>query len=337
MTALEQPSAAAIFRTSDGGLTWVRIPLPADIAFYRLHFLDAHIGVALHAESESRQVVYRTIDAGQTWIKVASLNQANDGHLVDLAATSPTDVFVVGEGSLGRGYVAQLLGKSGTLCVRDDLPVDLTENSSNALGIFGDGTGHLWIVGKEMILHSADNGKTWENQYSNSDHWIDLADSGFALPGGHAWITVANFEIFRTEDYGKHWQRALTTSNQDDVNFQSISFSSPEKGCALSNSAFIYCTRDGGTWSKTKAFPNDTTDSGRPRLFLFPSSHGWASFNGALYKTMDEGQSFAQVLTSCGKIAAHGSPLQRSSLQRSSPQPASPALELCAPSVSNQP
>jgi photosystem II stability/assembly factor-like uncharacterized protein len=166
--------------------------------------------------------------------------------------------------------------------------VDFAEQS-NTLGIFGDGTRHLWIVGKKLILHSADNGETWENQYTNSTPRIDLGMAGAALPGGHAWIAVANFEIYRTEDYGRHWKRVLATVDEGDINFQSISFSDARSGCAVGNSSFIYCTDDGGeTWSRNKAFENLPNGSPYFSKFLaFNSRHGWASINGALFKTED--------------------------------------------------
>jgi len=291
-------TAPVIFRTVDGGATWTRLPVPVKDGFYRLHFLDARIGVALHYESETVQSVYRTTDAGDTWSQVASLETQNGVTLMNLAATSTNDVLLTGQGSRGSGYVAQLLGKNGTLRVRGDLPVDISTESPGFSGIFGDGTGHFWIVGKEMILHSPNRGETWEKQTASADHWIDSGVSGLALPGGHAWAVVANYELYRTVDYGKHWVRTNTTVDKADVNFESVSFVTPEKGCALGSSPFIYCTRDGGlTWSKTKVFPHYMADSTRAKLYLFSSLHGWASMNGALYQTLDGGQSFHEVLT----------------------------------------
>jgi photosystem II stability/assembly factor-like uncharacterized protein/sugar lactone lactonase YvrE len=290
-----------IFRTVDGGQTWTEIPIPFKNSFYRLHFFDANTGIAIQFESEKTTAIYRTTDAGQTWAKINSMEAKYGEHIVDLTLTSPEDSFLVGEGTMGRGFVAQLSNGGRTLRVREDLPADFTQQS-NALGVFGDGFGHLWIVGKELILHSADSGTTWENQYANAIPRIDMGVAGAALPGGHAWIAVANFEIYRTEDYGKHWTRALTTEDQGAINFQSISFFDARRGCAVGNSSFIYCTNDGGvTWSRNKAFEN--FQKGAPffsKLLVFSSLRGWASVNGGLFKTEDGGQSFREVLTSSG-------------------------------------
>jgi sugar lactone lactonase YvrE len=167
------------------------------------------------------------------------------------------------------------------------------------LGAFGDGTGHLWIVGKELILHSADLGKTWENQYLRTTPKIDLGVSGTAIPGGHAWIAVANFEIYRTDDYGNHWVRVLTTVDDGRMNFTSISFSNSRRGCAVGNSSFIYCTDDGGiTWSRSKVFKTYTNGSPfSSKLRLLGSLQGWAGIDGKLYRTENGGHSFTEVLT----------------------------------------
>ncbi len=289
----------AIFRTADGGHTWNKIPIPFKNSFYRLHFLNVNTGIAIQFESENMTAIYRTVDAGQTWAKVKSIESRYGEHILDLTHTSRGEAFLVGEGIGGRGYVAQL-GKGGALFrVREDLPVDFTEQS-NTLGVFGDGTGHLWIVGKELILHSADNGETWENQYANSAPRIDLGMAGSALPGGHAWIAVANFEIYATGDYGKHWKRVLSTEAEGSINFQSVSFSDVRTGCAVGNSSYIYCTNDGGvTWLRKKVFhhfPNGSPYSSK--LQLSNTLHGWATVNGAFFKTEDGGQSFTEVLTS---------------------------------------
>jgi photosystem II stability/assembly factor-like uncharacterized protein len=295
--AVVQPTPS-IFRTTDDGKTWSRFPVPAEHGFYRIHFFDRNTGVALAVESDRETAIYFTEDAGRDWKRANEIEPPFGTHFVDLTLTSPSEGFLVGEGAGGRGYVVQILNVGRILKVRGDLPVDFGQQS-NTLGVFGDGTGHLWIVGKELILHSSDGGKTWENQFVNTNPKIDLGISGTALPGGHAWIAVANFDIYRTDDYGRHWTRALTTEDKGDINFQSISFENPLDGCAVGNSSFIYCTKDGGlSWFRSRAF--NTYPNGSPffsRLQLFSSSDGWASVNGALYRTDDGGHSFAEVLT----------------------------------------
>ena len=290
--AVLEPSPA-IFRTTDAGQSWQRIAVPG---FYRISFFDSTTGIALKSVSQSEFAVYRTADGGERWNIVATVKQ-DYLHAVAAGWASADDAFVLGEGSGGRGWVGQL-SSGKPLHIRTDLPADFN-TQSNTLGIFGDGTGHVWIVGKQLVLHSTDGGKTWENQYENTVPHIDMGMSGSAVPGGSAWFAAANFEIYRTEDYGKHWVRSIDTTDEGSVNFDSVSFYGPNNGCAVGNSAFIFCTRDSGlTWNRSKVFK--TFLVGFPaasKIALFASGRGWAVVAGTLYKTEDAGQSFVEMST----------------------------------------
>jgi photosystem II stability/assembly factor-like uncharacterized protein len=297
--SVSQPTPS-ILRTADGGQTWTRIPLTVKPGFYLLRFMDANTGLGIQAVSAEEVAIYRTVDAGQSWTKVNSVKEQYLS-IDDLMFTAPNTVLIVGERPGGAGWVAELSDNGTKLNVRDDLPIDFTQQS-NTIGIVNGRGGHLWIVGKELILHSADKGKHWENQAPNAVPPLDLGISGVAMPGGRAWIAVANYEIYRTEDYGKHWTRALTTSGQSEINFDSISFMNFNDGCAVGNSSFIYCTANGGrTWQRASVFrhfPQDSQLRPRSKVFLFKSLHGWASVNGTLYKTDDGGKSFHEAHSS---------------------------------------
>jgi photosystem II stability/assembly factor-like uncharacterized protein len=288
--AVMEPSPA-IFKTTDAGQSWKQIAAPG---FYRISFFDKVTGIGIKRVSESEFVVYRTEDGGEHWDIVATVKEEYL-HAVAAGWASAADAFVIGEGSGGRGWVGQLsIGKP--LRVRTDLPADFT-GQSNTLGIFGDGTGHIWIVGKQLVLHSADKGRTWENQYENTAPHLDMGMSGSAVPGGRAWFAAANWEVYRTEDYGKHWVQSLNTANEGNVNFESVSFYHANSGCAVGDSAFIFCTRDGGlTWNRSKVFKTFLVGSPESsKIVLFASGRGWAVVAGILYRTEDGGQSFVEI------------------------------------------
>jgi photosystem II stability/assembly factor-like uncharacterized protein/sugar lactone lactonase YvrE len=287
--AVMEPSPA-IFKTTDAGRSWKRITVPG---FYRISFFDRTTGIAIQGVSDSEFVVHRTTDGGEHWHNVATVKEKYL-HAVAAGWAGAEDAFVIGEGSGGRGWVGQL-GSGKPLRVRTDLPADFT-GQSNTLGIFGDGAGHMWIVGKQLVLHSADKGKTWENQYENTVPNIDMGMSGSAVRGGKAWFTAANWEIYRTEDYGKHWVRSLDAANEG-VNFNSVSFYNANNGCAVGNSAFAFCTRDGGlTWSRSKAFKTFLVGSpDSSKIELFASGRGWAVVAGKLYRTEDAAQNFVEM------------------------------------------
>jgi photosystem II stability/assembly factor-like uncharacterized protein len=98
----------AIFRTSDGGNSWTRIPFAPEKGFYLLRFFDLQTGFALQLESLEVTAVFRTGDSGETWAKVTEIAGQHHENIVDLILTGPNDALMVGEGEMGRGYVVQL-------------------------------------------------------------------------------------------------------------------------------------------------------------------------------------------------------------------------------------
>ncbi len=195
----------------------------------------------------------------------------------------------------------EVLEAASALKPRHDLPVDFCQQS-NTLGLFTDGADNIWIVGKELVLYSEDRGTTWKNQFEATEPRIDLALSGSARPGGLAWMTVANFDIFVTKDYGQHWKRTLAT---DDINLDAISFYSDTNGCAAGNADVIYCSTDGGhTWEPRKVFSAIRTEENpygankgiRKFVFTAPGIAWALSWDGKLFKTEDDAHSFVAVV-----------------------------------------
>ena len=165
--ASEVGPTPAIFRTSDTGQTWLRMPVKIKQGFYRIRFFDAKTRLAVQAKSENQTSFYRTTDAGRSWTKVISIDEqflvVTSFRFIDR-----DQVIVVGERApVGdyagrREWIARLSIGSQTIRVNKNLPPQLSEESTT-LGVIGDGDRNLWIVGKALVLHSKDDvrlGKT---------------------------------------------------------------------------------------------------------------------------------------------------------------------------------
>jgi photosystem II stability/assembly factor-like uncharacterized protein len=75
----------AIYKTSDGGKKWLRVPIQDGRGFYRLRFFDLNTGLAIRLEADGKTGVYRTTDSGQTWVDATMwLSSARSGQTANL-------------------------------------------------------------------------------------------------------------------------------------------------------------------------------------------------------------------------------------------------------------
>jgi photosystem II stability/assembly factor-like uncharacterized protein len=65
--------AAAVLRTTNGGETWERLPVPGAAAdslqFRDVHAVDAHVAYLLAAGPGARSRIYKTTDGGRSWLR----------------------------------------------------------------------------------------------------------------------------------------------------------------------------------------------------------------------------------------------------------------------------
>lgn len=174
-----------------------------------------------------------------------------------------------------------------------------------------------WIVGYYgAVLHSADQGATWEIQPSGTRRALFRATF---VTDEKGWIVGSYGTVLHTQNAGKSWllQRSgsqehllgvdfiseregwavgsrgtilytndggaswMDRSLKEDVILNSVSFVTPRRGWVAGEFGVIYHTRDGGkNWLKQKSPIEVSFESGQSRnLFqlLFPAANaGWA-------------------------------------------------------------
>jgi photosystem II stability/assembly factor-like uncharacterized protein len=278
----------SVLRTKDAGKTWERVPTPSDHSFYCIRFSSIEIGYALAMEDSSAGL-FRTTDGGKTRSRKNTVRVANSLPL-DMYLPDEESGWLVGEKGAGEGWVAQFTDKGQNLITRMD--VSGLGELQNALAVFGDQQKHIWIVGKELLLHSADKGDHWENQFGNLNKPFDMATGGVALPAGVAWIG-SDSGTYQTTDFGLHWTRV---NDQRDVD--SLSFINIHEGCSVGAQTEVSCSQDGGLTfhNGIGLVPDEHGLQLTSRIQMFADQQGWAELNGVLYKTEDNGRSFAPVL-----------------------------------------
>lgn len=135
-----------IFKTTDGGTTWVKQNSGINTAIQGIAFFDAQTGWATGAFG----AVLRTSDGGSTW-KVDKLSDTT-GVYYDASAITPVDASTV---YLGRpsngGYGAVLVSSDAGASWRMPTPAPAVITKS----------GTLWATEGNVVKRSVDGGKTY--------------------------------------------------------------------------------------------------------------------------------------------------------------------------------
>lgn len=140
--------AGEIFKTADGGATWVKQNTGITSAIQGIAFLDAQTGWATGAFG----AVLRTTDGGSTW-KVDKFPDAN-GAPYDANTITPVDASTVyvGRVAIGNnGYSSILLSTDGGVNWRAVTPAP-------AAVVKG---GKLWVIDGNAVKRSVDGGKSY--------------------------------------------------------------------------------------------------------------------------------------------------------------------------------
>lgn len=236
-----QKTMGLVLGTTDGGLTWKTLSTGALPGLNGLKFFDEKNGFVYGDGSDGQPTgVFRTVDGGINWKVVAGtrsptwyggdFSDPETGVLVgawgriapyqnsrfaaadvdSLGGRTLRQVKLVGERAYAVGSGALVLVSPDSSGVRWGLP-DLklskelrAEIDFNALAVHGK---HVWVTGRpgSVVFHSADEGKSWEIQYTNQNtplHAIHFVDEK------NGWAAGDYGTILRTEDGGKTWQVA---------------------------------------------------------------------------------------------------------------------------------
>lgn len=114
-------------------------------------------------------------------------------------------------------------------------------------GVWFDTKGTGWVVGGEgTIMHTTDNGYSWQQQISNTTEDLDAIT---CIDNGHCWILGRDEVFLRTTDGGKSWQLldVLENASADVIDFVNTN----DGWVADSGEDVLYRTTDGGkTWTR---------------------------------------------------------------------------------------
>jgi len=217
--------AVAVYRTTDGGVTWANVSstnppnnvtpnsLPLGGDKNGLSFLTSSTGWATGTEPSNTPWFYVTHDGGQTWQR-QPLQLPPNQVSAEFSITPPT-FFNANDGIL---------------------PVD------------GFSVGGQAVQGSDIYV-THDGGATW-----NSTLLLPInASSADFLDVNHGWVTDGSV-LYTTSDGGQHWTKIFSvTSNMP--KFQHLDFTSSQVGLAIaytdSGAMVLLKTTNGGhTWAQ---------------------------------------------------------------------------------------
>ncbi len=163
-------SESTVLRTADGGATWQRLKVTADVLDFRdIDAIDARTAYVLSIGNGPASRIYKTKDAGATWM----LQFRNDDPKAFFDAMSFWDAdhgVVIGD-SIDGQFCIMTTENGGRLWKRvpaNALPAALENEGAFAasgtnVAVFGKT--HAWIgtgaAGRARVLRTVDRGRNW--------------------------------------------------------------------------------------------------------------------------------------------------------------------------------
>jgi photosystem II stability/assembly factor-like uncharacterized protein len=214
------------YQTVDGGVTWQTFG-PADVSIQDIALHPTDPGIIYIGDTYLG--VHRTTDGGTTWEIANHGLTAIVPQQIETVPGQPDTVYTlvsggqVYKGTRG-GSAWQRLPISGT----DSLLVDPVSPTLLYAGLYG------------YVYASTDGGDSWPTrvelvppaQYATCDQ-LPVAllsipgQPGTVLAGMHHWCGVAKVcpgSIYRSTDYGHHWDQVLPTGTQEISQVQDMAY-----------------------------------------------------------------------------------------------------------------
>lgn len=273
--AVPQENAATthIWRTTDGGTTWLSTALP--VPFPRaITFVDAQHGWLLASQSDQSQdasaetiEVYRTEDSGKTWVQLqtasalaASTDAPPPGHLPFGGQKSGIHFLNASTGWVTGTVIVDGLSwlyrthDAGATWQQQLLPLPAGEPSAQLVLSYPlfftarDGLLPVTFLGHGLCIYvTHDAGTTWQptRLASFTPTTVTFADMHYG------WMTDGS-TLLVTTDGGQQWRKQSTNSSFQHITI--LAFTSSTSGWAVStqagNASAILKTNDGGhTWT----------------------------------------------------------------------------------------
>ncbi|MFI5201028.1 MAG: T9SS type A sorting domain-containing protein [Candidatus Kapaibacterium sp.] len=186
---VDGPSPIELYKTTDGGKTWIKATIPSgyggDIGdLLMVDSMNGWLAMTVYGGSGNK-ALWRTSDGGLTWNETQLVGSGTAVQITP-AAMTVTDIFNEVHVSTDKGNTFT----NGFMNSTND--VNFTDPLHGVITVFH---GNNW-------LNTSDGGVTWQSLGIGYESWSVYADSG--TPNFYAAPELSN-NIFRSTDYGATW------------------------------------------------------------------------------------------------------------------------------------
>ncbi|NHM07359.1 hypothetical protein G4D82_09015 [Flavobacterium sp. CYK-4] len=253
-----------IFKTQDGGNTWIQQKNAPGTYFRSIAFVNDQIGFAGNIGTNyfpgvtDTNPLYKTIDGGNSWAPVTA-------SITGVVPAGICAIEVVNENVI---YAA---GRVGT---------------------------------PQVILKSTDGGNTWVgSDVSNQckmilDLHFQTPEIGYAFTGTNANIASSKARVIRTTDGGATWSVVYTSTRNYEIMWkasfptENVGYASIQSYNTATTQRYIIKTTDGGlTWSELPLTNSGAREFG---IGFINESVGWVGAENTGYETLDGGLTWTE-------------------------------------------
>jgi len=276
-------AGTGVWKTTDGGTTWRRIPVLAGATLRRIVFADRTRGWALGHDNR----ILRTEDGGETWQPALGGDNLDGPPVLEFQA--PDDLWIGGNHQMEGtsdwtqwGYSTH--STDGGLTWTQDTLYGYIET----LDFFDQA--HVWVEAESdpcthLLARTLDAGETWTYTcLPVTSRDVTVAAIAFGSPT-HGWL-AADAALWRSTDGGATWAEQRTfPSNLSWIQAQDAT------RAWVQHDASLWRTTDGGaTWQLL-------TEAAPARVSFRTSLEGWGTDGSAISKTTDGGRTWRAVFT----------------------------------------
>lgn len=295
-------SEAGVFKSVDGGETWVETDFPAraDGVLQAAHLALADDGTLLAAAGTA---LARSVDGGRSW---THLDGVPAGFEIASLAVSPNfgdDGVVVIGGNYHNNQILRSADRgNGWEMVFDARKVEVEYASDIAAIAFSpsfavDGRVYAWLH-DGGLLRSDDGGLSWDLAAESSYYVQALALS----PGGERlYVGALNGHVLVSEDRGQSWLNLREQIPDDRTWSTALAFGAGE-ALFLGTEKGVYRSLDGGeAWARASAGLPLKLGGETPqgvRALRFQDGRVYAAMaQGGLFVSDDQGESWRGTVT----------------------------------------